>query len=232
MWPRHVDFAYPGGEPVLHDVTLRIEPGERVAIVGASGSGKSTLAHLLTRFHDPTGGAVRLDGRDLRDITLTSLRSAVGIVFEEGFLFSATIRDNIAFGRPTASLDDVEHAAIAAHAHGFIAGLPEGYETVVGERGFTLSGGQRQRLALARAALTNPQVLILDDATSAIDARTEQAIHRSLGEVLARRTTVLIAHRHSTLCWPTGSSCSTAAGSWIPGRPMSCWSAPPCFVSC
>lgn len=195
----HVDFAYPGGETVLHDITLRIEPGERVAIVGASGSGKSTLAHLLARFHDPTDGSVRLDGRDLRALTLTSLRSAVGIVFEEGFLFSATIRDNVAFGRPNASFDDVEHAAVAAHAHGFIAGLPEGYETVVGERGFTLSGGQRQRLALARAALTSPEVLILDDATSAIDARTEHAIHRSFDDVLGRRTTILIAHRHSTL---------------------------------
>jgi len=195
----HVDFAYPGGEPVLHDICLRIEPGERVAIVGASGSGKSTLAHLIARFRDPTTGAVRLDHRDVRTYSLTSLRATVGIVFEEGFLFSTTIRDNIAFGRLDAGDDEVEHAAVAAHAHGFIAGLPEGYETLVGERGFTLSGGQRQRLALARAALTNPTVLILDDATSAIDARTEQAIHRSLEEVLARRTTVLIAHRHSTL---------------------------------
>ena len=195
----HVDFAYPGGEPVLHDICLRIEPGERVAIVGASGSGKSTLAHLIARFRDPTTGAVRLDDRDVRTYSLTSLRAEVGIVFEEGFLFSTTIRDNIAFGRPDATDDEVEHAAVAAHAHGFVAGLPEGYDTLVGERGFTLSGGQRQRLALARAALTNPTVLILDDATSAIDARTEQAIHRSLEEVLARRTTVLIAHRHSTL---------------------------------
>lgn len=195
----HVDFAYPGGEPVLHDICLRIEPGERVAIVGASGSGKSTLAHLIARFRDATAGAVRLDDRDVRAYSLTSLRATVGIVFEEGFLFSTTIRDNIAFGRPGASDDEVEHAAVAAHAHGFVAGLPEGYDTLVGERGFTLSGGQRQRLALARAALTNPTVLILDDATSAIDARTEQAIHRSLEEVLARRTTVLIAHRHSTL---------------------------------
>ncbi|WP_319457138.1 MULTISPECIES: ABC transporter ATP-binding protein [unclassified Mycobacterium] len=195
----HVDFAYPGGEPVLHDICLRIEPGERIAIVGASGSGKSTLAHLIARFRDPTAGAVRLDDRDVRNYSLTSLRATVGIVFEEGFLFSTTIRDNIAFGRPDATDDEVEHAAVAAHAHGFVAGLPEGYETLVGERGFTLSGGQRQRLALARAALTNPTVLILDDATSAIDARTEQAIHRSLEEVLARRTTVLIAHRHSTL---------------------------------
>ncbi len=195
----HVDFAYPGGEPVLHDITLRIEPGERIAIVGASGSGKSTLALLLARFHDPTSGTVRVDGRDARDYTLTSLRSTVGLVFEEGFLFSTTIRDNIAFGRPTASDDEVEHAAVAAHAHGFVAGLPDGYQTVVGERGFTLSGGQRQRIALARAALANPRVLVLDDATSAIDARTEHAIHHSFEEVLAQRTTVLIAKRHSTL---------------------------------
>lgn len=195
----HVDFAYPGGEPVLHDICLRIEPGERVAIVGASGSGKSTLAHLIARFRDATSGAVRVDDRDVRAYSLTSLRASVGIVFEEGFLFSTTIRDNIAFGRPDAGVDEVEHAAVAAHAHGFVAGLPDGYDTLVGERGFTLSGGQRQRLALARAALTNPTVLILDDATSAIDARTERAIHRSLEEVLARRTTVLVAHRHSTL---------------------------------
>ena len=195
----HVDFAYADGELVLRDVSLRIRPGERVAIVGASGSGKSTLAMLLARFYDPSAGQVRLDGRDVRDYTLESLRASVGMVFEEGFLFSASVRDNIAFGRPDASDDDVEHAAVAAHAHGFIAGMPEGYHTVVGERGFTLSGGQRQRLALARAALTNPRVLVLDDATSAIDARTEHAIHASLGEVLTDRTTVLIAHRHSTL---------------------------------
>ncbi|GAA1799485.1 ABC transporter ATP-binding protein [Luedemannella flava] len=194
-----VDFAYPGGDAVLKDINLRIGKGERVAIVGASGSGKSTLALLLARFHDPTAGIVRVDGRDIRDYTLTSLRSAVGIVFEEGFLFSTTIRDNVAFGRPDASDNEVERAAVAAHAHGFIAGLPDGYGTVVGERGYTLSGGQRQRLALARAALTNPRVLILDDATSAIDARTEHAIHRSFEEVLAQRTTVLIAKRHSTL---------------------------------
>ncbi len=195
----HVDFGYSGGEPVLHDICLRVVPGETVAIVGASGSGKSTLAHLLARFHDPTAGTVRLDGRDIRDYSLTSLRATVGIVFEEGFLFSTTIRDNIAFGRPDAGDDEVERAAVAAHAHGFVAGLPEGYDTLVGERGFTLSGGQRQRLALARAALTNPTVLILDDATSAIDARTEHAVHRSLEEVRARRATVLIAHRRSTL---------------------------------
>jgi len=195
----HVDFAYPGGEPVLRDISLRIDQGERIAIVGASGSGKSTLALMLARFHDPTAGTVRIDGRDARDYTLASVRSAVGLVFEEGFLFSTTIGDNVAFGRPAASADEVEHAAVVAHAHGFIAGLPDGYDTIVGERGFTLSGGQRQRIALARAALTNPRVLVLDDATSAIDARTEHAIHRSFEEVLAQRTTVLIAKRHSTL---------------------------------
>ncbi|MBO0867215.1 MAG: ABC transporter ATP-binding protein [Micromonosporaceae bacterium] len=195
----HVDFAYPDGEPVLRDICLHIEPGERIAIVGASGSGKSTLALLLARFHDPTAGVVRVDGRDVREYTLASLRSTVGIVFEEGFLFSTSIRDNIAFGRPTASDDEVERATVAAHAHGFIAGLPEGYQTVVGERGYTLSGGQRQRIALARAALTNPRVLVLDDATSAIDTRTEHAIHRSFEEVLAQRTTVLVAKRYSTL---------------------------------
>jgi ABC-type multidrug transport system fused ATPase/permease subunit len=195
----HVDFAYPGGEAVLHDVSLTIEPGERVAIVGASGSGKSTLAALLVRFHDPVSGTVRLDERDVGAYTLESLRRTVGIVPEEGFLFMGTIHDNIAFGRPDASADDIEHAAIAAHAHGFISGLPDGYDTVVGERGFTLSGGQRQRIALARAILAAPHLLVLDDATSAIDARTEHTILGNFEQVLGRRTTVLIAKRFSTL---------------------------------
>ncbi len=195
----HADFAYPGGEPVLTDITLRVEPGERLAIVGASGSGKSTLALLLARFYDPTDGQIRVDGQDLRDCTVASVRRAVGLVFEEGFLFSTTIGDNIAFGRSDAGADEVERAAVAAHAHGFICGLPDGYATVVGERGYTLSGGQRQRIALARAALVNPRILVLDDATSAIDARTEHAIHSSFDEVLAQRTTILIAKRYSTL---------------------------------
>jgi len=195
----HVDFAYDGAEPVLRDVSLSIRPGESVAIVGASGSGKSTLALLLARFYDPQSGSVRIDGADLRKVTVESVRDTVGLVFEEGFLFSTTIGENVAFGRPTASEDEIEHAAVAAHAHGFISGLPDGYRTVVGERGFTLSGGQRQRIALARAALANPRVLVLDDATSAIDARTEHAIHASFEEVLSGRTTVLIAKRYSTL---------------------------------
>ncbi|MGU3502122.1 ABC transporter ATP-binding protein [Mycobacterium sp. C31M] len=195
-----VTFTYPGAdEPVLSDVTLTIRPGEKIAVVGASGSGKSTLAMLLARFYDPCRGAIRLDCRDVRDYTIESVRDTVGLVFEEGFLFSSTIGENVAFGRPGAGADEIERATTAAHAHGFISGLPDGYDTVVGERGFTLSGGQRQRIALARAALANPRVLVLDDATSAIDARTEHAIHESFDEVLAGRTTVLVAKRRSTL---------------------------------
>jgi ATP-binding cassette subfamily B protein len=195
----HVSFAYEGGPAMLHDVSLSIRPGERIGLVGASGSGKTTLAFLMARFYDPTSGVVRLDGSDLRELQLQSLRSSVNVVFEESFLFSASIRENIAFARPDASEADIEAAARVAQAHDFILELSHGYDTVVGERGFTLSGGQRQRIALARAALANPHVLILDDATSAIDARTEEAIHESLADELAQRTTILIAHRSSTL---------------------------------
>ena len=193
-----VSFDF-GDGPVLEGLTLRIAAGERVAVVGASGSGKSTLAALLSRFHDPTSGRVLLDGHDLRDLTLRSLRHAVGVAFEESFLFSESIRDNIAYGRPSASAAEVEAAARAAQAHEFVLELPNGYETVVGERGLTLSGGQRQRVALARAILADPAVLVLDDATSAVDSRTEEAIHDNLRVVLAERTTLLIAHRVSTL---------------------------------
>jgi ATP-binding cassette subfamily B protein len=184
---------------VLDGLTLRIAAGERVAVVGASGSGKSTLASLLSRFHDPTSGRVLLDGHDVRGLTLHSLRRAVGVAFEESFLFSESIRDNIAYGRPSATDAEIESAARAARAHDFVLDLPDGYDTVVGERGLTLSGGQRQRVALARAILADPAVLVLDDATSAVDARTEEAIHDNLREVLADRTTLLIAHRVSTL---------------------------------
>jgi ATP-binding cassette, subfamily B, bacterial len=195
----HVSFHHTGGPPTLHDITLRIRPGERIGIVGASGSGKSTLAFLIARFYDPTAGAVRLDGTDARRLTLESLRSTVNVVFEESFLFSTTIRDNIAFARPGATDADVLAAARVAAADDFILELSDGYDTVVGERGYTLSGGQRQRIALARAALANPRVLVLDDATSAIDAHTEERIHGALADELGSRTTVLIAHRSSTL---------------------------------
>ena len=194
-----VSFGYADGPAALHDISLTIRPGERIGLVGASGSGKTTLALLIARFYDPRSGTVRLDGADVREFTLSSLRRAVNVVFEESFLFSATIRENIAFARPGASDADIEAAARVAQAHEFILELSHGYDTMVGERGFTLSGGQRQRIALARAALANPAVLVLDDATSAIDARTEEAIHHSLEEDLGTRTTILIAHRSSTL---------------------------------
>jgi ATP-binding cassette subfamily B protein len=194
-----VHFAYGGDHPVLQGFDLRIAPGERVAIVGPSGSGKSTVAMLVSRFYDPDRGAVRVDGHDVRDVGLASLRGQVGVVFEESFLFSDTVRSNIAYGRRDATDEEIEAAARAAQAHEFIERLPRGYDTVVGERGLTLSGGQRQRVALARAILYDPRILILDDATSAIDAKIEERIHDALRVVMAGRTTLLIAHRLSTL---------------------------------
>lgn len=194
-----VHFGYAEGAPVLSGVDLRIAAGERVAIVGASGSGKSTVAMLACRFYDPDSGAVLVDGHDLRTVTAHSLRRQLGVAFEESFLFSDTVRANISYGRPGATDQEIEEAARIAQAHGFIAQLPRGYDTMVGERGLTLSGGQRQRIALARVVLANPRILILDDATSAIDAKVEQAVHDALRGVLANRTTLLIAHRRSTL---------------------------------
>jgi len=194
-----VRFAYRDGPPVLQGVDLTIRAGERLAIVGPSGSGKSTLAMLVGRFYDPTEGHVTVDGVDVRRVSLESLRRQVGIVYEDSFLFSDSVRANIAYGRPGASTEEVVAAAKAACAHEFIEALPRGYDTVVGERGLTLSGGQRQRVALARAILYDPRVLILDDATSAIDAQTEATIHDALREVMAGRTTILVAHRRSTL---------------------------------
>jgi len=186
-------------QQVLQGFDLRIPPGEKVALVGPSGCGKSTVAMLVSRFYDPDRGVVLIDGHDVRDVALSTLRRQIGVVFEENFLFSDTVRANIAYGRPGASDKEVETAARAAQAHEFIERLPQGYGTVVGERGLTLSGGQRQRVALARALLCDPRVLILDDATSAIDAKVEEAIHGALREVMRDRTTVLIAHRQSTL---------------------------------
>ena len=194
-----VSFAYGHGRPVLEGFDLHIAPGEKVALVGPSGSGKSTAAMLVSRFYDPSTGAVLVDDHDVRAVTLASLRRQVGVVFEESFLFSDSVRANIAYGRSDASDDEIEAAAKAAQAHEFIEALPDGYDTLVGERGLTLSGGQRQRIALARALLYNPRILILDDATSAVDANIEEGIHNALREVMADRTTLLIAHRRSTL---------------------------------
>ncbi|MFI1797148.1 ABC transporter ATP-binding protein [Streptomyces sp. NPDC020379] len=194
-----VTFGYDPDRPVLADFSLRIEPGETVAVVGASGSGKSTVSLLLPRFYDVTAGAVRVGGHDVRDLTLPSLRAAIGLVPEDSFLFSASIRDNIAYGHPDATDEEIRAAARAAQADGFISALPDGYATEVGEQGLTLSGGQRQRMALARAILTDPRLLLLDDATSAVDARVEHEIHEALRGVMAGRTTLLIAHRASTL---------------------------------
>jgi ATP-binding cassette subfamily B protein len=194
-----VTFGYGEEEPVLDGFELRIAAGERVALVGPSGSGKSTVAALVSRFYDPVEGAVSIDGHDLRELTLHSLRSRIGVVFEESFLFSDSVRSNIAYGRPDASEEDMIAAARVAQADGFIEALPRGYDTIVGERGLSLSGGQRQRIAIARAILADPGILILDDATSAIDARTEESIHQGLRGALGQRTVLLIAHRESTL---------------------------------
>ena len=194
-----VRFGYVSSEPVLRGLSLRVAPGETVAVVGASGSGKSTIAMLLPRFYDPQGGSVSIGGHDIADVTRDSLRAAIGLVMEDSFLFSDTVRANIAYGRPDATQDEVIAAAQAAQAHEFIERLPHGYDTVVGEQGLTLSGGQRQRVALARALITNPRLLLLDDATSAIDPRLEAEIHAALREVMRGRTTLIIAHRRSTL---------------------------------
>jgi ATP-binding cassette, subfamily B, bacterial len=194
-----VHFGYVPSEPVLRGLSLRVRPGETLAVVGTSGSGKSTISLLLPRFYDVRSGAVRVGGHDVRDLSLDSLRASIGLVLEESFLFSDTVRSNIAYGRPDATPEQVIAAARAAEAEDFILDLPDGYDTVVGEQGLTLSGGQRQRVALARALITDPSILILDDATSAIDARIEAQIHATLRRVMAGRTTLLIAHRMSTL---------------------------------
>jgi ATP-binding cassette subfamily B protein len=195
----HVSFEYLDGRPILADVDLTIAPGRTIALIGHTGAGKTTLTSLIPRFYDATTGRVLVDGADVRDVQLTSLRRAIGVISQDPFLFSATVRENIAFGRGDLTDEEVVRAARAAQAHEFIDRLPKGYDTVIGERGITLSGGQRQRIAIARALAVDPRILILDDATASVDATTEARIRAGLREAMTNRTTVIIAHRLSTI---------------------------------
>ncbi len=194
-----VSFGYEGRERALSDFDLKVREGEAVAFLGATGSGKSTVMNLLPRFYDPDEGTVSIDGIDIRTVTLDSLRKQIGIVLQETTLFADTIRENIRFGKPDAADEEVVDAAKAAQAHDFIAAMPEGYDTRVGERGVTLSGGQKQRVAIARALLLDPRILLLDDATSSVDAETERLIQTALERLLAGRTSFIIAQRLGTL---------------------------------
>jgi ABC-type multidrug transport system fused ATPase/permease subunit len=194
-----VSLAYDGGEPALEDIDLEVEPGRTVALVGPTGSGKTSLVALLARLYDPSRGAVLIDGVDVREVDVASLRSEIAFVADESFLFSASVAENISYGSPDATRAQIEQAARRAQADGFIRELPDGYDTLVGERGLTLSGGQRQRVAIARALIADPRILILDDATSSVDAHTEALITDGLREVMAGRTTFIVAHRLSTI---------------------------------
>ncbi|MEP7224798.1 MAG: ABC transporter ATP-binding protein [Actinomycetota bacterium] len=195
----HVTFGYEPERPVLHDVDLEVEAGRTIALIGHTGSGKTTLTTLVARFYDPQQGRILLDGEDVRGLELEDLRGSIGIVSQDPFLFSTTVTENVAFGAPLASAEEIERAARMAQAHEFISELPDGYDTVIGERGITLSGGQRQRVAIARAILADPRILILDDATASVDATTESKIRLGLREAMKGRTTFIIAHRLSTI---------------------------------
>jgi ATP-binding cassette subfamily B protein len=195
----NVTFGYQAGRPVLRDFSLCVPAGRATALVGPTGCGKSTVARLLPRFYEVDAGAVKIDGCDVRDVKLWELRQSIGLVFEDTFLFSDTVRNNIAYGNLDASDEEIEAAARLAQAAGFIDELDDGYDTLVGEQGFSLSGGQRQRIAIARAVLMQPRVLVLDDATSSVDARTEEEIRHALRRVMEGRTTIIISHRISTI---------------------------------
>jgi ABC-type multidrug transport system fused ATPase/permease subunit len=194
-----VSFAYVAGRPVLEEIDLDVGAGRTIALIGQTGAGKTTLASLLPRFYDVSEGRVTIDGADVRDLRLSSLRSEIGVISQDPFLFSATVRENIAFGAPDATGEEIEHAARLAQAHEFVERLPDGYDTMIGERGITLSGGQRQRIAIARALVVDPRILILDDATASVDATTEAHIRLGLREAMKGRTTIIVAHRLSTI---------------------------------
>jgi ABC-type multidrug transport system fused ATPase/permease subunit len=196
---RNVSFHYAPGQPLLKDVQLNVQPGRVIAIVGKTGAGKTTMASLLLRFYDPTAGALLIDGHDLRSIRLASLRRQVSVVLQDPILFATTIAENIAYGKPGAAREEIQQAARRAQAHDFIVSLPQGYDTLLGERGVNLSGGQRQRLSIARAFLKDAPILILDEPTSALDSQTEQALLASLFDLMRGRTTFIIAHRLSTV---------------------------------
>jgi len=195
----HVDFGYDPERRILHDVTFEVPPGRKVAVVGSSGSGKSTLARLLFRFYDVDAGRIEIDGQDIRDVKQESLRAAIGIVPQDTVLFNDTIYYNIAYGRPGATRAEIEHAARVAHIADFIARLPNGWETTVGERGLKLSGGEKQRVSIARTLLKHPPILVFDEATSALDSSTEKAIQGELADISRDHTTLVIAHRLSTI---------------------------------
>jgi ATP-binding cassette subfamily B protein len=199
----NVSFSYEPGRPILHNVSFRIPPGGTVAVVGGSGSGKSTLARLLLRFYDVAGGEIRIDGQDIRSVNMRSLREAIGVVPQEALLFNDTIAYNIGYGRNGASQAEIEASARAAHIHELIASLPQQYETPVGERGVKMSGGEKQRIAIARAILKNPPLLIFDEATSALDSQSERAIQSELDQLSKNRTALVIAHRLSTVVGAT-----------------------------
>jgi len=196
---RNVTFGYDAERPVLQEIDLDIKAGEVIALVGISGAGKSTLVQLVPRFYDPQAGEVLVDGTNVRDVTLRSLRSQIGMVAQETLLFSGSVRENLMYGRPDASDEDMIRATKAAHAHGFLKKLPDGYDTLLGERGARLSGGQKQRIAIARAFLIDPRILILDEATSALDSESEALIQEALARLMQGRTNIVIAHRLSTI---------------------------------